>query len=159
MSLLPPRPTSIPGVADARWTLVTSAFSQSTGSHILVNSLGLYFIAPAALRWDFAHSISGSRKLIDSVLSGSGFLTLYLGGTFSLLVVQHIVCPLTSGGLAAAVASLTWRRIRGNTNGGSEGASGAIYSALGRSSFGLLRIFDDHRFVMFLHANTPLLSV
>lgn len=30
------------------WTLLTACFSHSTGSHILVNCLGLYFVAPAA---------------------------------------------------------------------------------------------------------------
>lgn len=30
------------------WTLVTSSFSHMGGSHIFVNCLGLYFVAPAA---------------------------------------------------------------------------------------------------------------
>lgn len=30
------------------WTFVTSCFSHSSGSHIFVNCLGLYFMAPAA---------------------------------------------------------------------------------------------------------------
>ncbi|KAK1925158.1 hypothetical protein DB88DRAFT_488119 [Papiliotrema laurentii] len=51
-------------MAGRLWTLVTSSFSHSRGDHILINALGLYFIAPAAL----------------SVLGGSSFLGLYLAG-------------------------------------------------------------------------------
>ncbi|OCF39445.1 hypothetical protein I317_06769 [Kwoniella heveanensis CBS 569] len=52
------------------WTLVTSAFSHMSGSHIFVNCLGLYFIAPAAA----------------GLMGSSGFLGLYLGaGIFSSL--------------------------------------------------------------------------
>ncbi|WVO14170.1 hypothetical protein L204_101801 [Cryptococcus depauperatus] len=53
------------------WTLVTSAFSHSTGTHIFVNCLGLYFLAPAAA----------------SIMGSASFLGLYLGaGVFSSLV-------------------------------------------------------------------------
>ncbi|ODO02903.1 hypothetical protein I350_05745 [Cryptococcus amylolentus CBS 6273] len=53
------------------WTLVTSAFSHSSGTHILVNCLGLYFVAPAAA----------------GLLGTANFLGLYLGaGAFSSLV-------------------------------------------------------------------------
>ncbi|WVQ99023.1 hypothetical protein IAU59_006155 [Kwoniella sp. CBS 9459] len=52
------------------WTLVTSAFSHMSGSHIFVNCLGLYFIAPAAA----------------GLMGSSAFLGLYLGaGIFSSL--------------------------------------------------------------------------
>ncbi|GAA6013831.1 hypothetical protein JCM10207_008207 [Rhodosporidiobolus poonsookiae] len=44
------------------WTLVTSAFSHEGTSHILVNCLSLYFLAPAAM----------------SILGNAGFLSLYL---------------------------------------------------------------------------------
>lgn len=43
---------------------MTSAFSHSRGDHILINALGLYFIAPAAL----------------SLIGGASFLGLYLAG-------------------------------------------------------------------------------
>ncbi|KIR28711.1 hypothetical protein I309_02203 [Cryptococcus deuterogattii LA55] len=53
------------------WTLVTSAFSHSNGTHIFVNCLGLYFLAPAAA----------------SIMGSASFLGLYLGaGVFSSLV-------------------------------------------------------------------------
>ncbi|WWC60786.1 uncharacterized protein I303_103362 [Kwoniella dejecticola CBS 10117] len=52
------------------WTLVTSAFSHMSGSHIFVNCLGLYFLAPAAA----------------GLMGSSAFLGLYLGaGIFSSL--------------------------------------------------------------------------
>ncbi|WVR05439.1 hypothetical protein IAU60_002455 [Kwoniella sp. DSM 27419] len=52
------------------WTLITSAFSHMSGSHIFVNCLGLYFLAPAAA----------------SIMGSSAFLGLYLGaGIFSSL--------------------------------------------------------------------------
>ncbi|KAK8869521.1 hypothetical protein IAR55_000087 [Kwoniella newhampshirensis] len=52
------------------WTLVTSAFSHMSGSHIFVNCLGLYFLAPAAA----------------GIMGSSAFLGLYLGaGVFSSL--------------------------------------------------------------------------
>ncbi|WRT67449.1 uncharacterized protein IL334_004420 [Kwoniella shivajii] len=52
------------------WTLVTSAFSHMSGTHIFVNCLGLYFLAPAAA----------------GLMGSSAFLGLYLGaGVFSSL--------------------------------------------------------------------------
>jgi rhomboid-like protein len=33
------------------WTFVTSCFSHSSGTHIFVNCLGLYFMAPAAAQY------------------------------------------------------------------------------------------------------------
>jgi len=39
------------------WTFVTSCFSHSSGTHIFVNCLGLYFMAPAAAQYvDTAHT-------------------------------------------------------------------------------------------------------
>ncbi|RSH93830.1 hypothetical protein EHS25_006479 [Saitozyma podzolica] len=46
------------------WTLLTACFSHSSGSHIFVNCLGLYFIAPAAA----------------ALVGSSAFLGLYLAG-------------------------------------------------------------------------------
>lgn len=46
------------------WTLLTSCFSHSTGSHIFINCLGLWFVAPAAA----------------SLIGSASFLGLYLGG-------------------------------------------------------------------------------
>ncbi|GAA5897252.1 hypothetical protein JCM8208_003770 [Rhodotorula glutinis] len=61
------------------WTLVTSAFSHEGTSHILVNMLSLYFMAPAVM----------------AILGNSAFLGLYLfagvtASAFS-LVVNHFV--------------------------------------------------------------------
>ena len=40
-------------MAGRLWTLITSSFSHSGGQHILVNCLGLYFVAPAAASYVF----------------------------------------------------------------------------------------------------------
>ncbi|WVQ78442.1 hypothetical protein IAT38_000528 [Cryptococcus sp. DSM 104549] len=50
------------------WTLITSAFSHSTGSHIFINCLGLYFMAPAAA------GLMGSASFIGLYL-GAGIFT------------------------------------------------------------------------------------
>ncbi|KAI9638029.1 uncharacterized protein MKK02DRAFT_31543 [Dioszegia hungarica] len=46
------------------WTLLTACFSHSSGTHIFVNCLSLYFVAPA----------------VASLIGSSAFLGLYLGG-------------------------------------------------------------------------------
>jgi membrane associated rhomboid family serine protease len=53
-------------MAGRLWTLLTACFSHSTGSHIFVNCLGLYFVAPAAA----------------SLVGSSAFLGLYLAGKY-----------------------------------------------------------------------------
>ncbi|KAJ9121159.1 hypothetical protein QFC24_004833 [Naganishia onofrii] len=81
-------------------TLLTACFSHSTSSHIFLNMLGLYFIAPATV----------------GLLGTTGFLGLYLGG--------GIISSLVSLGWHRIVTGN-----RGKPR-GSEGASGAIYASL-----------------------------
>lgn len=60
---------NMPNVLAGRvWVLLTSCFSHMTTAHILVNSIGLWFAAPA----------------VASILGTSGYLLFYLGaGLFS----------------------------------------------------------------------------
>ncbi|CAD6565876.1 MAG: hypothetical protein TREMPRED_001901 [Tremellales sp. Tagirdzhanova-0007] len=84
------------------WTILTSAFSHSQGQHIILNCLGLYFIAPAAA----------------GVLGSAGFLGLYLAGDS--ILPPWDVAPVLS---ICPDQADRWS--------GSEGASGAIYATLG----------------------------
>ncbi|KAI5450477.1 hypothetical protein NCC49_003098 [Naganishia albida] len=81
-------------------TLLTACFSHSTSTHIFLNMLGLYFIAPATV----------------GLLGTTGFLGLYLGG--------GIVGSLVSLGWHRMVTGG-----KGKPR-GSEGASAAIYASL-----------------------------
>lgn len=62
---------NVPNMKAGRvWVLLTSCFSHMTTAHILVNSIGLWFAAPA----------------VASILGTSGYLLFYLGaGIFSAL--------------------------------------------------------------------------
>ncbi|RXK36879.1 hypothetical protein M231_05853 [Tremella mesenterica] len=83
------------------WTLITSSFSHSSGQHIFINCLGLYFMAPLAA----------------SLIGSSAFIGLYLSG--------GVVAAITSLIWHRSVG------VRDNKRWvGSEGASGAIYTSL-----------------------------
>ncbi|KAL7424318.1 hypothetical protein Q5752_001908 [Cryptotrichosporon argae] len=69
------------------WTLVTSSFSHSSGSHILMNCIGLYFIAPATASGIFAsltslayHRFRRDRWAGSEGASGAIYATLAFYG-------------------------------------------------------------------------------
>lgn len=140
------------------WTLLTACFSHSSGSHIFVNCLGLYFVAPAAA----------------ALVGSSAFLGLYLAGETAShpltppdatrpahlppdrvdriyrvttgLLADH--CP---GGVLASLTSLSWHRLRGDRWRGSEGASGAIYASLAFYA----ALFPNTTFLLFFVVPMP----
>jgi len=99
-----------------------------------MNCLGLYFIAPAAAQ--YVHLLFIAPHLISFVyrmIGSSAFIGLYLAGAS----MSHHICEMEAslistalGGVVSSLTSLLWHRSRGDRWGGSEGASGAIYTTL-----------------------------
>lgn len=76
------------------WTLVTSAFSHMSGSHIFFNCLSLYFVGPACA----------------GLLGASSFIGLYLFGglvsAISSLAYQHFTPGRKVGGSEGASGAI-----------------------------------------------------
>jgi hypothetical protein len=88
-------------------------------SHVSSSTLSSSFLVSS-----FCDDIGG-RGADDRLLGNVRFLGFYL-----------------VGGIASTMASLFWRRLRGDHTTSSEGASGAIYSCMGKSILLSLHCFS-----------------